>query len=481
MSHIVRRGGPMAKFEFPFKTCFVITPYGRRPDDRPSAGGPGKEIDFEQVYREIIAPALEPIVPITGRSKDRTISGVVHEDMFRQILTADIVLADITLLNANALYELGVRHAARPSGTIILQQVDSGTPPFNLNSTRVVRYPNTARAAGAAETAIDPQLCEEAQDLIRRYVRHALSTRRTDSPIHSLIPNLNIVAPAKPIGTVALGLFDVGTAGKRVPPTHATEAKATPRRSLQADIDTHSASHTSAKAPRPVERKIGVAIGNLRDLYDVAEVWVNPENTRMEMGPMFGETVSSYIRVLSSGARDGTFGDDRVQRSLKTAMGRATTLAPGFALTTWSPKAFKADYGVRAIVHVAAQEGFPLGGFTTVKQVGQCVVAALEEVERQNRSLSCRLGIARPLRSVLIPLFGTRNPGVSPVDVTTELVLAAKRHLDLEASSVINCILFLASTDHDLELCELAFRRLKYPFETITWSVRSHGVRWEYA
>jgi hypothetical protein len=137
----------------------------------------------------------------------------------------------------------------------------------------------------------------------------------------------------------------------------------------------------------------------------------------------------------------------------------------------------KDTHGVRRIVHVAAQEGFPLGGFSTVKSIETCVESALEEIERQNNRLVCRLGLVASLRRVLIPLFGTRNPNRSPVDIATDIVRAAKRHLDLETGTTIRRVLFLATTDQDLELCETAFRRLGYAVEAIDWRVHSDGGR----
>ncbi len=191
---------------------------------------------------------------------------------------------------------------------------------------------------------------------------------------------------------------------------------------------------------------------------------------------MFGETVSSYIRVLGSGRSDGTLGADPVQRQLQRAMRGATSVLPSQAIAT-RPGALARSHGVRCVIHVAAQVGFPLSGFTTVRKVGTCVECALEEVERQNRGLLQQLRLRPPLRRVLIPLFGTRNLGMDPIGVAKEIVGAAKRHLDLEKDTRIEEILFLASTDQDLELCEAAFRRLDYPVDAISWQVLSRGER----
>jgi hypothetical protein len=41
--------------------------------------------------------------------------GNIRLDMFQRLLTADLVIADISIQNANVYYELGVRHALRGS------------------------------------------------------------------------------------------------------------------------------------------------------------------------------------------------------------------------------------------------------------------------------------------------------------------------------------------------------------------------------
>ena len=133
------------------------------------------------------------------------------------------------------------------------------------------------------------------------------------------------------------------------------------------------------------------------------------------------------------------------------------------------------SHGVRRIGHIAAQE--PLSGFSTVDSVGTCVENALEEIERFNRSWLRWLHLRPLLRRVLIPLFGTRNPRSNPVEVTRQIILALKRHLDLERDSYLERILFLATTDHDLELCETASQRLGYTLADLSWEHHSLGEK----
>ena len=59
--------------------------------------------------------------------------------MYSLLLKADLVIADITTMNENAIYELGIRHALKPFSTIIMMQ-ESEKIPFDLNHCRILTY-----------------------------------------------------------------------------------------------------------------------------------------------------------------------------------------------------------------------------------------------------------------------------------------------------------------------------------------------------
>src|SRR3712207_9303027 len=66
-------------------------------------------------------------------------SGSIDVPMYEQLLTADVVIADLSTSNPNALYELGIRHALRPRTTIVISE--SKLPyPFDLNHVRITSY-----------------------------------------------------------------------------------------------------------------------------------------------------------------------------------------------------------------------------------------------------------------------------------------------------------------------------------------------------
>ena len=62
-------------------------------------------------------------------------------DIFQPLLNADLVLADLTGLNANVMYELGVAHSFNKK-TIVITQDEINNLPFDLKQYRAIPYSN---------------------------------------------------------------------------------------------------------------------------------------------------------------------------------------------------------------------------------------------------------------------------------------------------------------------------------------------------
>ncbi len=114
----VRCAGPAGtRTARPPRTCgtkraFVIRPFGKKKDLS------GREIDFDWVHCELIAPALVAAGLSVAATGDAD-AGSGHEQMLRSIIEADLVVCDVTLGNANVFYELGVRHALRREHSVL--------------------------------------------------------------------------------------------------------------------------------------------------------------------------------------------------------------------------------------------------------------------------------------------------------------------------------------------------------------------------
>ena len=94
--------------------AFVVMPFGSKKNSQ------GIEIDFNRVYAELIKPALEVAGLEVFRADEEGRAGEIRTDMFQELLIADLVVADLTLDNLNVWYELGVRHALRARGVVLI-------------------------------------------------------------------------------------------------------------------------------------------------------------------------------------------------------------------------------------------------------------------------------------------------------------------------------------------------------------------------
>lgn len=91
------------------KLCFVIMPIG---------SGDAYEVYLNR-YTNIIRPAIEGYQKDGSRVFDAvradfiSKTGSINKTVIQHIYNADLVIADLTDLNPNVFYELGVRHAPK--------------------------------------------------------------------------------------------------------------------------------------------------------------------------------------------------------------------------------------------------------------------------------------------------------------------------------------------------------------------------------
>ncbi|MEU5341862.1 macro domain-containing protein [Streptomyces sp. NPDC020766] len=197
--------------------------------------------------------------------------------------------------------------------------------------------------------------------------------------------------------------------------------------------------------------RIGMVTGNLANILGT-DVWVNPENTRMEMSRVDEPTVSATIRY-HGGVRDsaGQLTHDAIGLELAKQMTDRTHVAAAQVLVT-GPGELEETHQVRRIVHVAAVEGEPGSGFRQVMDLERCVRNVLTEVDRVSADSS-------PLRSVVLPLLGTGG-GNSDLEATvTRLLSATVDYFHSHKGSRIRVVYLLAYTDVQAALCRDALDR----------------------
>ena len=160
--------------------AFVIMPFGKK------KGGDGTLYDFNVIYQTLIKPALEQAGFESFRADEATTTGDILTDMFQELLLADLVLADLSIDNANAFYELGIRHALRKRGIVHIQ-AGRAYMPFDIFNVRTLPYHITP------EGVPDPEFLEKDIQSITRMARDTWASDRDaiHSPIFNLLTGLD--------------------------------------------------------------------------------------------------------------------------------------------------------------------------------------------------------------------------------------------------------------------------------------------------
>lgn len=149
--------------------AFIIRPFGTK-----------NEINFDAVEATLIDQALNRL-GITGRTTmEIRRQGNIRLDMFQRLLTADLVIADISIHNANVYYELGVRHALRGKHTFMIRARGAGIKtdevPFDIKTDRYLTYDGVNPS-----TSVD--------DLVEG-LRQTINSEAADSPVFQMLPDL---------------------------------------------------------------------------------------------------------------------------------------------------------------------------------------------------------------------------------------------------------------------------------------------------
>lgn len=159
-------------------TCFVIMGFNIKTNED------GKEYNLDLSYSEIIKPVLDFYKLNYVRADEIMIAEMIDDSMYKFLLSADLVIADITTLNANALYELGVRYALKPYSTIIIGSTDTKIP-FDLSHVRIFRYKHDG-------AQIKHDECIKIIGSLKTVIKNIMdnTTPLIDSPVYKFLSNL---------------------------------------------------------------------------------------------------------------------------------------------------------------------------------------------------------------------------------------------------------------------------------------------------
>jgi hypothetical protein len=159
------------------KKCFVVMGFGKKTDL-----ATGRLLDLDKTYRIIIKKAVEEAGLECIRADGIIHSGLIDVPMYELLLEADIVIADISTANPNAIYELGVRHALRPHTTIIMAESELKFP-FDLSHIAIRSYVHLG-------SGIDAEHAETVRDELKAAIQELLDHPDVDSPVFFFLPKL---------------------------------------------------------------------------------------------------------------------------------------------------------------------------------------------------------------------------------------------------------------------------------------------------
>ena len=158
-------------------TCFVIMGYGEKTDL-----ATGRKLNLDMSYHNVIKPAIEDAGFTCIRADEVLHSGLIDVPMYQLLFDAELVVADLSTSNLNAMFELGVRHALKPWSTIVLAE-QQFTSPFDVNHIVIRKYLHLGPDIGHTETL---RMRQELTGL----AQHVLANKAIDSPVYTFLAGL---------------------------------------------------------------------------------------------------------------------------------------------------------------------------------------------------------------------------------------------------------------------------------------------------
>jgi hypothetical protein len=155
------------------RTCFVVQGFGEKTDLLT-----GRRLNLDASYA-VIKEAAEEAGLRCIRADEIIHSGTIDKPMYEWIYKADLVIADLSTYNVNAVYELGVRYGLRSGLTMIIAE-DQFKNPFDVGHITILSYEHLGKDIGRKEaTRFQKELTTRIAKLFQE--------NAVDSPVYTFL------------------------------------------------------------------------------------------------------------------------------------------------------------------------------------------------------------------------------------------------------------------------------------------------------
>jgi len=188
-------------------------------------------------------------------------------------------------------------------------------------------------------------------------------------------------------------------------------------------------------------KEIGLITGDIQNIKEV-DVWVNSENTNMQMARHYERSISGTIRYMGA-IKDQAkrVSKDVIAEELQKIVGKLD-VDQGQVIATSSGQLKKTNK-VKKIFHAAAVIGQVGRGYSPIPDIAECVRNSLALADQQ-----------KDVQSILFPLMGTGASKLDAQVVARGLLNAAISYLEENKKSKVKKVYFLAFNEQDKEICE---------------------------